>query len=334
MATIRKRGAYQWQAIVRRKGYPQQSKTFETRKNAESWARKIERDIEAGHWRDSGEADRTTLAECLQRYIDEISSKKKSGKQEFYKANCILKHPVSNMYMSNIRSVDIADYRKSRESDDLAPSTIQKEMALLSHLFNVARKEWGMESLKNPVQDVSNPKVSNARDRRLEGDEEQRLLEACSPRFHNSNPWLLPLVQLAIETAMRQGELLDLQWKDIDIKKQILKCRNKDPKGKDLHRYVPLSRKACGIFTSLPRSMDGRTFPTSQNAIKLAFNRARERAGMADFRFHDLRHEATSRLFEKGLDPMEVSTITGHKTLQMLKRYTHLRAQDLVKKLG
>jgi len=328
MATVRKRGAYQWQAIVRRKGFPQQSKTFETRKDAEAWARKIEREIETGTWRDSREAESTTLFECLERYINEVSIHKKGYRQEVHKANVIARHPVSSMFMASIRGADIAKFRDARLKDGKAASTIQKELALLSHLFNTARREWSMESISNPVQFVRKPKVDNARNRRLEGDEEQRLLKACSPGFHNSNIWLLPLVILAIETAMRKSELLALEWKDIDFEGHVLKSKNKDPKGNAPYRFVPLTPHAMAVLTSLPRSIDGRVFQTTDNAIKLAFPRACNRADIKNLHFHDLRHEATSRLFEQGLSTEEVMSITGHKTYQMLRRYTHLRTAE------
>ncbi|MGC9207933.1 site-specific integrase, partial [Acidithiobacillus sp.] len=99
-------------------------------------------------------------------------------------------------------------------------------------------------------------------------------------------------------------------------------------------RTVPLSSRAVTVLDALPRSMDGRVFGMTYEAMKQAFDRACKRAGIDDLRFHDLRHEAVSRFFEKGFNPMEVSTISGHKTLQMLKRYTHLRAEDLAKRMG
>jgi len=352
MASISKRGPYQWQAKIRRKGYPVQSKTFEMKFQAEAWARQIESDMDKGNFIARTEAENTTLSECLERYIREVSVLKKGGKQEAMKARNIFRHPISKLHMANVRSSDIATYRDVRLAEGKAPSTVQKELALLSHMFNVARREWGMESLNNPVQLVSKPKVNNQRDRRLVDDEEKRLLDACSAQFHNSNPWIKPLVILALETAMRKGELLGLMWNDIDFARKILRSKNKDPKGNDLRRYVPLSSRAISTLRELPRSVNGQVFQTSSNAVKLAFPRACKRAcehvfehtagkkkkchcpGIEGLRFHDLRHEATSRLFEKGLNPMQVASITGHKTLQMLKRYTHLRAEDLVKLLN
>jgi len=332
MATIRKRGPLQWQAFVRRKGYPRQSKTFETRKNAEAWARMVEREIETGAWRDSREAESTTLHECLERYINEVSVHKKGFRQECNKANVIARHPIASMLMANIRGSHIALYRDHRVSEKMSPSTIQKELALLSHLFNTARKEWGMESLQNPVALVRKPKISNQRDRRLESGEEERLLHACN---ESQNPYLAPLVILALETGQRKGRLLKMEWDKVKFDKRKIIMPDDSPENKKAPVEIPLSSRALEILRSLHNEQSSeRIINSSDNALKLSFLRARKRAGMEDFRFHDLRHEATSRFFEKGLNPMEVAAITGHKTLQMLKRYTHLKAEDLAAKLG
>ena len=182
---------------------------------------------------------------------------------------------------------------------------------------------------ENPVKRVRRPPSPKSRNRRLVADEAQRLVEACADA---RNPFLLPAVILAIETAMRQGELISLNWKHINLKKRtafLPDTKNGESRG------VPLSTTAADILRSLPRSINDQVFPgVTGEAVKRAFIRACRRAHIEDFHFHDLRHEATSRLFEKGLNAIEVASITGHKTLQMLKRYTHLRTEDLVKKLG
>jgi len=352
MATIRKRGPNQWQASIRRQGHPTQNRTFRIKADAEAWARAIENEMDRGVFLSRAEAESTTFRECIERYVREVSTSKLGYTTEKVRVNTILKYPMVNKFMGQIRSVDIAGYRDVRLGEGKAPSTVVKELALISHMFSVARREWGMESIQNPVLVVSKPRVNNQRDRRLMADEERRLLAACNPGFPHANPWLQPMILLALETAMRKGELLALQWADVNIGRRVLKSKNKDPKGRDLHRTVPLSSKAISVLENLPRSINGVVFPTTDNAIKLAFIRACKRAckhvddyksgaaracdciGIENLRFHDLRHEATSRMFEKGLNPMQVASITGHKTLQMLKRYTHLRAEDLAAMLG
>lgn len=168
--------------------------------------------------------------------------------------------------------------------------------------------------------------------------EETRLLEACAAR---PVKWLAPLVRLALATGMRQGELLALEWPNINLDGQVAHLPDtKNGEGRD----VPLSTAAlqaikdmvpqqeAGTESELPTA--GRVFPVRDDKVRREFPKACKAAGITGLRFHDLRHEATSRLFEKGLNPMEAASVTGHKTLQMLKRYTHLRAEDLAKRLG
>jgi integrase len=186
----------------------------------------------------------------------------------------------------------------------------------------------------NPVHDIKLPAEKNARNRRLQSgeegieSEETRLFRACRKC---RNPYLLPIVKLALETAMRQSELVGIRWPDISLKRRTIFLP--DTKNGE-SRTIPLSTAAIAVLTALPRSITGDVFPgVAAEAIKKAFIRATRRAGIVDFHFHDLRHEATTRFFEQGLNIMEVSSITGHKDLQMLRRYTHLRAEDLARKL-
>ena len=182
-----------------------------------------------------------------------------------------------------------------------------------------------MESLRNPVANLRKPKLPQGRDRRLFEGEEERLLE------HAEDP-MDKLIILAIETAMRQGELLNLRWEYVDLKKQIAIL----PETKNgTKRVVPLSSRATKIFKQMTHQISGIVFPDLYSSlVSHEFTRVCAVANIKGLRFHDLRHETTSRLFEKGLGIMEVASITGHKTLHMLKRYTHLKAEDLVKKLG
>ena len=142
-----------------------------------------------------------------------------------------------------------------------------------------------------------------------------------------------PVVLFAIEKGMRRGEILSLTWENVHLVKRYVLLP--DAKNGD-SRDGPLSPQALELLGSLPRNIrsDQKVFPLHYEALKSAWRRACSRAGIIDLRFHDLRHEATSRFFEKGLNVMEVAAITGHKDLRMLQRYTHLRAEDLALKLG
>jgi integrase len=195
-------------------------------------------------------------------------------------------------------------------------------------LFNLAISDWGMESLINPVTRVSKPKVSKGRERRLEEGEEDKLLAA-------TNPEMVQIIRLALETAMRREELSNLRWSDIDLERRtatLYVTKNGET------RTTPLSPRALEILRFLkagPNGQGERVFTQSPSAITQAMQRACKTAGLADLRFHDLRHEATSRLFENtDLDLMEIRSITGHKTLQMLARYSHLRMDRLADRLA
>lgn len=326
MATIRKRGERQWEVRVRRKGYPTTCKTFETKAAAQGWATIMESEMKRHVFVDRGAAESTTLHEALDRYLQEVTSKK-AGHQEAYLIKAWQRNPLALRPLTAVRSSDMAAYRDER-LQVVGPKTVVHELNLISHLYNIARKEWGMGALMNPVADVAKPKLPPGRDRRLTAEEEPRLLAACA---ESRSVWLKPIVELALETTMRRGEVVALEWRHVDLERQVAHL----PKTKNGEkRDVPLSTKAVEILKAVPRPKEGRVFPIRADAVTRAFDRACERAGIEGLRFHDQRHEATSRLFEKGLNVMEVASVTGHKTLQMLKRYTHLRPEDLARKLG
>jgi len=190
----------------------------------------------------------------------------------------------------------------------------------------IAQSEWDVDIKSEPFTRLRIPNQRSARARRLQPGEYERLIAACESA---RTPWLLPAVQLAIETGMRRGELLNARYEHLSNGLFLI------PKTKTgVARTIPLTPKAQSLISKLPRSICGRIIPMTPNALRLAWGRTTKRAGIEDLHFHDLRHEATSRLFEKGLNPVEVATITGHKDTRMLMRYTHLRAEDLVRRLG
>lgn len=330
MATIRKlRG--KWQAMVRRKGLAPRSKSFDKRTDAEKWARDLEAQVDvAGFVADTRLAEQTTLGQILSRYRAEITPMKRSAKTEAIRINAMLRRDVCHRTLAMLTSANIATYRDER-LQTVAPATVIREINTISHAIDVAQREWGIHLNRNPAKMVRRPSAPKGRNRRLEGDEEQHLLAACD---RGRNPWMRPLVILAIETGMRRGEILGLRWEHVDLDRRVAHLPN-TKNGEE--RDVPLSIRATETLTGLKHLPDRdaeRVFPVSANAVRLAWEHLRDRAGVGDLHIHDLRHEAVSRLFEKGLDIMEVSTISGHKTLSMLKRYTHLKAVDLVSRLG
>ncbi len=225
----------------------------------------------------------------------------------------MMRHPLARRFVAGVRGVDIAHWRDERLCK-VTPATVKRDLVLLGHVFEVARKEWGIYA-HNPVRDIKLPAGGRPRDRRLQSGEEIRLFTACRKA---RNRWLLPLVQLATETTMRQGELLRLRWEHIDLQRRT--AHLPDTKNGEA-RTVPLSMTAVAALRDLPRSLHGDVFPgVTTEAVKRSYMRAIRRAGIEDLRFHDLRHEATTRLFEKGLNIMEVAGITGRKDRRLLRR--------------
>lgn len=328
MASFRKRGNFQWEARVRKRGYPTTCKTFDTKAEAEQWAKGVETEMSKGQFVSTKEAESYTLAECLDRYQEEYLPRLKDPRREVSRIKCLKARTLTFRIMSTIRSKDIADYRREREKEGVSANTIRLELALLSRLFNFAKSDWGMESLTNPVHLAAKPKLPPGRERRLNNGEEEKLIEAIGDDFE-----FYSIVKLALETAMRRGEIVKLVWEDIDLRNKSALLR--DTKNGTC-RTVPLSRKAVEVLQGLPRHISGRVFPSHLHPDTLSSKMAKacQFARLADLRFHDLRHEATSRFFEHtDLDVMEIKAITGHKTLQMLARYTHLRTANLAARL-
>lgn len=323
MATVTKRGDLQWQCKVRAKGHPIQTRTFTTRAQAQAWGRVIESEMARGVFIDRSKAESTTLTEALDRYAREVSAHKKTANKEASIIRSWQARQMAARSLASIKPSDLSKYRDGRLKE-VGAATVRNELALLSHLFTVAVKDWDM-GVQNPVLSIRKPSPVKSRDRRLSNDEIGKIIEATE------SAELPVILRLLTETAIRRGELTKLRWEDVDLKSCVTRLRD-TKNGED--RDVPLSTRAIAVLRALPRRIDGKVFGLSADGITRAFARACRRAGIEDARIHDLRHEAVSRLFEKGLNPMEVASVSGHKTLAMLKRYTHLRAEDLAKKLG
>ena len=326
MATFRKRGT-SWQAQVKRKGHRFEVRSFGTKLEAEEWARGIEFEIDRGTFVSRREAEATSVAEALERYERDVLPRKKQPRQERSTIRTFMDHPISKLSMAQVRGKDVADFIAAR-SEKVGPQRIRLNLQLLSHLFTVARKEWGMESLSNPVQLATKPKPASPRARRLEAGEEEQLLAAA----RRQSQQLAVFIIVAVETAMRRAELAALTWDRVDFKKRTAHL----PVTKNgTSRTVPLSRRAIRALRGLPRRTDGRLWSiTFLDSWTQAFHKLCLELKIEGLTLHDLRHEGTSRLFEKGLAIQEVAAITGHRDWAMLKRYTHPRAEDLAKRLG
>ena len=314
MATIRLRNS-KYQVLVRMNGISI-SKTFTKKTHAQKWAKSTEVAIESGQFtKDST----LTLKEALETYkLKRIFHDKRS----YPHVNNAIKG-LGNIRIDSLNSQHLVSYRNKR-LETHSPQTVKHELSMILRSMKWMRDEEGYESIKIPT--VKIPKLPNGRDRRLNTDELQCLKIAL-----NSTPEVQSIIELAIETGMRRSEIINLDWSHINLSSKTLHI----PETKtNIPRTIPLTSRALQLLSKLPRSITGEVFYIKADSISQAFRRACRRADIDNLRFHDLRHEAISRFFEMGLNVMEVASISGHRDLKMLQRYTHLRAEDLAKKLG
>lgn len=368
MASFEQRESGWCQAKIRKKGWPNQSKTFPSRKDAEAWATIIESEMVRGVFVSRSEAERNTLGDIIARYRREVLPQKRGADRDEYRLRQ-LDAEFGAYSLARISSAQLAEYR-DRRLKVLAPQTVVHELNMLSRLFKAAVIDWGIALPGGiPTATVRKPRVANSRERRLLEDEEALLLAAIDK---GRVTYLRPLVILALETGARQSELLSLSWRDIDLKRCTARLRH--IKTGEAYRDVPLSTAAVAILEGLKPTtkgkakapvvkMSGPVFSCTASSAKQAWEHAVKRARrlyekertkllkasrksdaaivmalandpiLLDLHFHDLRHEATSRLAEK-LQMHELMKVTGHKGTKMLARYYHPRAEDLAKKLG
>ena len=341
VATIVKSPVGTWKAVVRRKGWRTASKTFRTKRDAEDWARRTEDEMIRGIYINRAPSERLTIREALHRYIQEVTPTKRESTQLAERRKAQYLADVLGDYALAALTPDIASkYRDDRIRQGKANNTVRLELALLGHLYTVAIREWGVGLIYNPVANIRKPSPGRGRNRRLSPDEEQRLLEACDG---HSNPLFGWIVRIAIYTGMRKSEIVTLRRGQVDLAKRVVWLH--DTKNGSA-RGVPLSRNAEEIFRKVIEysktnsetdlqfagepGRDGKRRPYQFDPI---WQQVLHRLGIEGLRFHDLRHEAVSRFVEAGLSDQEVASISGHKTMQMLRRYTHLRVEDLVDKL-
>ncbi len=335
-------------ATVRIKGFPTFARTFDTKGEAKKWASDLETDVRSGRYQDTRPAEKILLAELIYKYLEQVSSKKRpnSERRDRDSANAILNGLGKEILVANVNTKRLAAYRDSRIKK-VSPSTIQKEFALLSHLFNIARREWGLP-VDNPVTDVARPKICNGRTRFLTNEEVQKLLEVAK---ESRNRKLYPYLLLMIHTGMRPSEAAGLKWEDVDLDARLIELRIT----KTDMRYVPLTEMTGNVLRSMqPQDSEKETHiflpleslksPQVRNLpylyFKRSFNTVRKKAGLEDIHLHDLRHTAASHLLMAGVDIRTLAEILGHKSLQMVHRYTHLlndhklKAVDRINSLG
>lgn len=326
MATIRKRGEFSYHVQIRRKGQQTVTKTFNTQKEAEAWARMIESEMDRGIFQDRSTAESTTLYEVITLFAQNVLPYKKSGRSDISRCGLIVQE-LGHLKMAAVNTVEVTKFR-DKLTHTYSPSSVKNFLTLLNRIMKYAQVELGIFLPHGlPVAQVKMPKINNQRDRRLEDSEFEKLM-SNSPRN------LQYVILFALETAMRRGEIANLLWSDINFKDHYAHVRETK---NDTPRKVPLTERAFAVLNKIARPInsDARVFAYgSADSITASFRKACAKAHIRDLHFHDLRHEATSRLFEHGLNVIEAATVTGHKELRMLKRYTHLKPFDIAAKLN
>jgi len=340
---------------IRRAGWPQQNATFRTRKDAQAWARRIESEMDRGQFVDQSAGRQTTLGDLIDVYLNEVTDKRpgeESRIAERARLERFLREErdLCAYAVAHLRPEHFEAYRDRRlkqpatrgkrspkNAKRIAPGTIKRELTLLKRVIDHRKRRLGL--LVNPLntEDVKRPAVNDARDVRLTVEELQRLLSACDEA---RNKWLRPFVELGFETGARRGSLLRLRWKDIDLKGRTAMLRGvKNSRSPEtvIDHPIGLSPRAAEVLkTLLPKDgeREAMVFPVTATALRLAFNRARARAGVPHFRFHDTRHERTSNLFEAGWSLVQVMAQTGHKDPKSVKRYANLTKEHLARELA
>jgi len=307
-------------------------RTFYSRTDANEWARLMEAKADRRDLPTSIRVlDNHTVRDLLERYRDTIVSDKRSVHVETYILNAFLRQNIANLTLAQITPAHFSKYRDKRLSE-VQPVTINRELGVIKHAFDIAMREWDIPLRENPLAKLKKLKVNNARTRRLEPLEYEALELAGSTC---RNPFAMPLIRLAIETAMRRGELINMEWEHINFETMTAFI----PVTKNGHsRTIPLTNKAVAILREIQelKEADNRkVFATMTGcAADSLWDRLVLRAKIENLHFHDLRHEAISRFFERGLSVPEVALISGHRDFKMLFRYTHLKAEDVAKKLS
>lgn len=358
MATIRQTKEGTWQVAIRRPGAKPVYKTLDKKAQAKIWARETESAMDAGSFEDFRKAEKTLLADMLDRYLEEITPTKKSQRTE--KASIAnLRAGLPHFVLASIIPQVVVDYATVRLKV-VTSDTVRRELQILSEVFATCRALWGITCL-NAVPEARQMLTRRRllqpgikRERRLFPGEQEWLL-GVKHKALKTPTQITEVIEFLLQTAMRRGELAAMRKPDINKKASTLRI----PESKTDHqtgekgRTIPLSPRAMQILDSLPARIDGSVWIyTDADAISRAFSRTVAMARRAyeaeclktgqdvdpeyltDLRLHDLRHEAASRLFEMGLSVPEVASITGHTDWDSLKRYTHPDAGVIAKKMA
>ena len=344
MATIREKGPYQWQVQVRRKGWPTQNATLRTKKQAQAWARKIEYEMDQGLLVDQSAGRETTLGDLIVLYLEQVTANRPTEHSRIAEASRLNRfmrdepqlcaHAVTNLTPDHFEAYrDRRKMHRLKNGRQIAPSTVNKELMQLKRVIDYRMRRLGIVINPLNTQDVKRLPVNDERDVRLSPEERVRLLEACS---NMRNRLIRPFIEMGFETGARRGNLLRLEWSDINFANRTALLRgiknSRNPE-KIINITIGLTPRAVELLQGLPRT-EARVFPMTANAFRKGFNRAREKAGLEHFRFHDTRHERVSSLFEAGWSMIQVMAQSGHRDPKSVKRYANISGEHLAGELA
>jgi len=277
----------------------------------------VEIDLVKGKYLGISEPEKMIFEKLCGEYLTYARTNKtaSSFRRDQVSINALLK-TFGNCQIKDITAHDI-DYHINQRKVTLKNSTVNREVACIKHMFNKA-VEWGY-LLNNPLKTVKKLKEPPGRIRYLNAEEIERLMVQCADHIK-------PIVVMALNTGMRKGEILHLQWGDIDFKNRILHIRQTK---NNEHKTIPINDTLLNCLLGLsPQLSNQYVFANPEGNpytdVKTGFSRAVQRAGITDFRFHDLRHTFASRLVMAGTDLRTVQVLLGHKDIKMTMRYSHL----------
>lgn len=335
MATIEKRtaksGEVTYRVRVRVKGYKPASATFERLTDARRWEQQTEAAMREGRYFKNSEAKKRTLTELIDRYLEQVG---RNNPRRWESVHLLLewwKRELGYIYLSDLTRSKITEKRDQlltapkKDGKPRTPATVNRHTEALRHALNVAVKEWEwLES--HPMNGLPKLKEPRGRDRFLSDKERQAVLLACESSKSKN---LFPLVMLALTTGARAGELLSIRWQDVDFaRSQIVLHKTKNGEKRVLH-LLPAIKALLEDHGKIRRLDTDLLFPSAQNPkvpfeYRESWKHALHKAGVENFRFHDLRHTAASYLAMSSASLIEISTCLGHKSLSMVKRYAHM----------
>ena len=335
MATIRKQKSGKWRAEIRQQNNRYLSKTFFNKGSASQWAKETERKLEKESYEDFRDTARLSLGHLIIRYRDEITPNKKSTQNETYKLNFLFRQPIAKTKILKLTPSKVNEFKKN-VSIGRKPATINKYLHYIYTIWETARLNWGITlPPNNPTALVKREKVMTKIDRILTEEEYQNLLKACESSNYKQ---LRDIVEFAYITAMRFGEITKLQVKDIDFDNSTAKLIDQKNGETSL---VPIPQRALDIcnkwkFKDKIVKLESKQvlFPTYRDKFRHYFEQACIKSSVHNFRFHDLRACCITNLFKRGWSISQVAVVSRHKSWSELKKYTRIKAVDLVSKIN